>query len=68
MAEYNYEVQSWASPRGWRPVPLIEGSRDFCDGYVAAMDSMYPNRPYRIVRSDGEIYRETNGKSEVHLN
>jgi hypothetical protein len=56
----------------WYNIPFQHGSRDYADGYVDAMDSMYPSHPYRIITYDKEghvqVYRETRGRSHVRTN
>lgn len=49
----------------WVKVPFTESDiKAYCDGYVDAMDSLYPSRPYRIVK-DGKVIRETKGRARV---
>jgi hypothetical protein len=56
---------------GWRRVFGACGTRQFCNGWIAAMDSCYPSNPFRIVAAfaDGstEIVHETKGRGNVHL-
>jgi hypothetical protein len=57
----------------WYKVPFIEHrSRSYCDGYVDAMDSLYPSDPCRIIKEDEDgiktVVRETKGRGAVHLN
>lgn len=68
-----YYVERYHDELNWRKVPFIEHrTKAYCDGYVDAMDSMYPSNPYRIVKieKDGttKVVRTTNGRSCVHLN
>jgi len=58
---------------GWFRIPFVEHkTRAYCDGYVDAMDSMYPSKPVRIVKKEKDgtikIVRETKGRGEVHVN
>jgi hypothetical protein len=59
-------------PLGWRTIFSASGTRQYCEGWVDAMDSCYPSKPYRIVASfaDGsiEIVRVSKGRAGVHLN
>lgn len=64
----HYHVQRNQPTLGWIWIPFAEGSRAFCDGYVFAMDSLYPSVPHRIVDSEGNVVRETKGRGEVHVN
>lgn len=56
----------------WYKIPFAESkTRNYCDGYVDAIDSMYPSDPCRIVKNDKgviSIVRETKGRSAVHTN
>ena len=44
----------------------------YCDGYIDAMDSLYPSDPCRIIKEDENgvktVVRETKGRGAVHLN
>lgn len=65
---------------GWFKIAFAEHKkRLYCDGYVAALDSMYPCDPLRIVYTDKvksldgivEIYEVvyiTKGHGKVNLN
>jgi hypothetical protein len=58
---------------GWFKIPFTEHkNRTYCDGYVDAIDSMYPSQPMRIVKQEKDgttkIVRETKGRGEVHVN
>jgi len=57
---------------GYRTIIGSYGTRQYCEGWVDAMDSLYPSAPHRIVSSyaDGSIVvvRQTNGRSAVHTN
>lgn len=56
----------------WNSVPFQQGTRDYADGYVDAMDSLYPSDAHRIISYDKEghveVYRETRGRANVHTN
>lgn len=58
---------------GWMKVSFTEtNQKAFCDGFLMAMDSLYPSAPYRIVKfeKDGtkKIVKETRGHGAVHTN
>lgn len=67
-----YRVYRVESGR-WAHVPFAEGVLSYCNGYVDAMDSLYPSPAYQIrkfgiVTRDMSIVRETNGRNAVHTN
>lgn len=68
----SYTVQRQGADGTWRAVPFCQGTRDYCDGYLDAMDSLYPSAPYRVIwyEKSGiwDVYRETKGRGEVHTN
>jgi SOS-response transcriptional repressor LexA len=53
----------------WRAIPFAEGTRQFCEGWVSAMDSLYPSMPHRIVctNSNGTttVVRYTQGRGPI---
>lgn len=57
---------------GWHPIPFASHkNKTYCDGYVDALDSMYPSKPVRIIKTEkGEtkVVRETKGRGEIQLN
>lgn len=59
-------------PVGWMPIFGASGTRQYCEGWVDAMDSCYPSKPLRIVATfaDGsiEVVRMTKGRGNVHQN
>lgn len=68
-----YHVEVYRSVGGnlcllrWMPVPFAESNtRAYCEGYVDAMDSLYPSAKYRIMKGD-EVLRETNGHAYVSV-
>ena len=67
----SYHVER-SSSDGYRAIIGTYGARGYCEGWVDAMDSLYPSVPYRIVATyaDGsiEVVRETKGRSAVHTN
>lgn len=67
-----FHVEFHHEKLGWRNVLFTERSRQYCTGYVDAMDSLYPSRPYRVVATyaDGSIavVHKTFGRGEVHTN
>lgn len=68
-----YVERNTESSLGWRRIPFVEHkTKAYCDGYVDALDSMYPSKPVRIVKveKDGttKIVRETKGRGKVHTN
>lgn len=70
---YHVEALYAAQGLGWCAVCGAAGSRAYCDGWVNAMDSLYPSRPHRIVKTtaDGSLYevvKETPGRAAPHLN
>lgn len=57
----------------WCKIPFAEHkTKAYCDGYVDAMDSIYPSKPMRIVKKEKDgiikIVRETKGRGSVHIN
>lgn len=66
-----YQVEYFKLGLGWRQyMGVCASSLDWCKGFVAAMDSIYPCDPLRIVEtSDGRrnVVYETNGRGSVHL-
>lgn len=57
----------------WYEMPFTEcSSKLYCEGYVDALDGLYPSDPLRIVKKseDGstKIVRETRGHGKIHLN
>jgi hypothetical protein len=58
-----------------KPQPVLsiaEGSLAYCNGWVDAMDSMYPSKACMIIRHDtksGElkVVRETKGRGKAHV-
>jgi hypothetical protein len=51
----------------WEKVLFTEGNtKSYCDGYVDAMDTLYPSPRYRIIR-DGCVIRETVGHSRLRV-
>lgn len=68
-----YVERNTNSILGWCPIPFVEHkTRAYCDGYVDALDSMYPSKPVRIVKKEKDgtikIVRETKGHGSVHTN
>lgn len=71
-ATYHVE-RNEGEPLGWRKIiETNTRSRQFCEGWVAAMDSCYPGKPHRIISTDSKgeitIVLETKGRGKVHLN
>lgn len=64
MSRYTYHLE--AHHRGaWRRLHG-EVSRGYGEGYLACMRSIAgPTLAYRLVRSDGRVIDETNGKEEA---
>ena len=64
--EKGNDIGLWVNIRG------SEGTKQFCLGWVMAMDSCYPSSPYRIIEThyNGSIsiWRKTKGRGAVHLN
>jgi hypothetical protein len=63
----------YPEPLGWSTVFGTRGeTRGFCEGWVSAMDSLYPSRPHRIIATyaDGstKLIRQTPGRASPHLN
>ena len=68
-----YYVERKSNRLDWYKVAFIEHrTRSYCDGYVDAMDSLYPSDPCRIIKEDEDgiktVVRETKGRGAVHLN
>lgn len=67
-----FHVEYHHESLGWRNVFGAEGTRQFCEGYVFAMDSCYPSRPHRIIRTNPngsiDVMRETKGHAAPHVN
>lgn len=67
-----YLIQRQQLDKVWVSTSFQSGSKNYCDGYLDAMDSMYPSAPYRIITYDDQgivnVYRETRGRSSVHTN
>lgn len=56
---------------GWRKLAFTERNLSYCEGYVDALDSLYPSDSMRIVKAvNGKesVVREVAGKAGVHLN
>lgn len=56
---------------GWAPIPFAEGTLAYCNGYVDAIDSLYPSNPCKIMKfnnATGEfkMIRETPGRTQPH--
>lgn len=73
MKMKNYRVQQYHEELGWKNIPFAESHiRAYCDGWVSAMDSMYPSPPMRIISKDSEgnecVVRETKGRAKPHTN
>ncbi len=72
MTRKTYLIQRQNPDKAWVATPFQSGSKDYCDGYLDAMDSLYPSAPYRIITYDDKgivnVYRETKGRSSVHTN
>lgn len=67
-----YEVMRQSNGGGgeWYLLSFAKGSKDYCQGFVDAMDSLYPSRPYRIAYFECErwhIVRETKGRGAAHV-
>ena len=57
----------------WSPIPFAEGTLAYCNGWVDAMDSLYPSNPHKIMKFNnktGEFLqiRETKGRGIPHVN
>lgn len=67
-----YVVKRLDQDGEWRDVPMaMSNSRVWCEGFVAAMDGVYPSPPYRVVMRDGSgdvIMMETKGRAAPKLN
>ena len=68
---YHVEVKS-SDALGYQRVIGAYGTRRYCEGWVDAMDSLYPSAPHRIIATyaDGsiEVVRQTKGRGAVHTN
>ena len=70
MKRKTYRVEKHYPELGWRTVWHTKGaSKEYCTGWVNAMDSLYPSKPHRIVQDNmGIVVYETKGRGEVHTN
>jgi hypothetical protein len=70
---YHYHIEKNVGPPvGWFKLPLTHHqTKAYCDGYVDAMDSLYPSSPHRIVKTDkdgtAKVVRETKGRGPVDV-
>jgi len=76
MAKYRYHVErldpDLLDSEGWRTLFGSEGSKAYCEGWMAALDSCYPpSRPMRIIQTHESgvrvVIRETKGRSAPRL-
>ncbi len=68
-----YYVEKYHDVLKWCKIPFTEHkTKAYCDGYVDAMDSMYPSKPMRITKKEKDgtikVVRETKGRESVHTN
>jgi hypothetical protein len=66
-----YHVE-WRNHEGqWFTLNGSSGTRQYCEGWVAALDSAYPCDPLRIIAEYNdhsiEVVRETRGRSRAHV-
>lgn len=57
----------WEGPAGWIKHIGSHGNKSYAEGFLAALDGLYPHPKYRLV-CDGEAIREVSPRSGVHLN
>lgn len=71
MQRYKYQVQAYRNDT-WADVSFAAGTKSYCQGYVDAMDSMYPSPRHRIIEYvEDELIRvvyETAGRNAPHTN
>lgn len=67
--KYTYHIERLSGGGDcWGPVPFTHGMKlAWCEGYVRALDDLYPSPRVRVVRNDGKVMLEGGGRGEVKV-
>jgi hypothetical protein len=61
---YTYHLESFYIGK-W--LKILQGSMQYCQGFLDARKDYAPRNAYRLVRSDGKIMEEVAAREEVNI-
>jgi hypothetical protein len=64
VSKYNYKIET---PFNGRMVKILEGSKQWCEGWMRRNRDIAPRIAVRLVRSDGRVVDEDPGKDAVNI-
>lgn len=62
--KHYYHLESFVIGK-W--LKILQGSREYCQGFLNARKDYAPRNAYRIVRSDGKIMEECPAREDVDI-
>jgi hypothetical protein len=62
--KYEYRVESFAIGK-W--LKILQGSLQYCQGFLDARKDYAPRNAYRLMRSDGRVMEEVQAREDVDL-
>jgi len=60
--KYDYHLESFAHGK-W--LKILEGSRQYCQGFLDARKDYSPSNAYRLMRSDGKMIERVLAREDV---
>lgn len=62
--KHEYQLESFAIGK-W--LKILQGSMQYCQGFLDARKDYAPRNAYRLVRSDGKIMEEVAAREDVNI-
>ena len=64
MTKYTYKVEIYFDQK-W--VTIITRGKEYCQGWLDLYKDHAPRNPARLIRDDGKVLEEVNGKDDVDI-